>query len=360
MSTTNYEDEVKVSAPAPPTTEPDLNDEWSEMKDSGKRTMNWCFTWNNYTVEDLKAVNEDWLKLPDMRCIMYEPEIAPTTQTPHLQGFFVFSKLKSFKQVKGMISEKVSFSQMRKPIEANIKYCSKEGKAIILGELPLTKAQQGQKGAECSLWRAILLAIQSGKYTYAQIVNMFPEEAIKYSKGLKEAYELHKPKPQFDITTKYATLFDWQSSLLDIVKQPANERTVIWIWSKMGAVGKSDMVKHLISVCNFEPLQNAPTRDIACAWKGGNVVFDYSRSQQDSGLINYDVIEHIKNRLLFSPKYESATKMSEDFKNVFVICFSNKPPDVTKLSKDRWQIFEIEDTQNRTWRQCQVVNDACI
>lgn len=355
--------EFKMHAPPPQAAETKESKEWVES-DNGKRSMNWVFTWNNYTVEDLKTVNEDWLKLPDMRCIMFEPEIAPTTRTPHLQGFFVFKSLKSFKQVKSMISPKIRFAQMRKPIEANIKYCSKDGNAIVLGELPKTQAERGAMGKEYvsqygHVWDHFIRDVKAG-ISFKDLAEKYPDMHGQFPRGFREKFDLFSPKPTFNLKEKYAELYSWQIKLLELVDQPADERAVFWIYSKMGAVGKSDMLKHLVSVCDFEPMQNAPTRDLACAWKGGHVVFDYSRSQQDSGLINYDVIEHIKNRLLFSPKYESVTKMSENFKNVFVICFSNQPPDVTKLSKDRWHIFEIEDLPNRQWRRCSVVGDVCV
>jgi hypothetical protein len=335
----------------------------TESTDSGKRKMNWVFTWNNYTEEDVKDVNETWMKLPDMKCVVYEKEVG-AQGTPHLQGFFCFTKIKSFKQVKGMLPAKVYFAQMRKAVEANVKYVSKDGGAVVLGELPKTKAQQGEAGKEYigkhgHVWDHLIKDVKGGM-TYAEAAEKYPDMHGQYPKGFREKFDLYTPRPQFDIRKKYAKLFLWQTEMLTLMEQKADERAVFWVWSKDGAVGKSDMLKHLVSVNGFQPLQNAPTRDLSCAWKGGDVVFDYSRDEISSGQINYSAIEHIKNRLVFSPKYESATKFSEDFECVHVVCFSNTPPDVSKLSKDRWHVYRIEDEPERPMTRQNVVGEGLV
>lgn len=333
----------------------------TESVDDGKRKMNWVFTWNNYTDEDVKTVNEDWLKLPDMRCVVYEKEVGKQG-TPHLQGFFVFKKIKSFKQVKEMISPKVRFAQMRKCIEANLKYCSKEGGTIYLGDIPKTQAEKGTAGKEYvsdygHVWSHLIDDIKKGM-SFRTAAEKYPDMHGMYPRGFREKFDLFAPKPVFNLEEKYPKLFDWQTELLKLLEVEPDSRSVYWIWSKAGAVGKSDMLKHLVSVKSFQPLQNAPTRDLACAWKGSSVVFDYSRDEQQGGQINYAVIEHIKNRMLFSPKYESVTKVSENFNNVHVVCFSNEPPDVSKLSQDRWNIYKIDCSENKPWVRQTVIENA--
>nr|QKV51269.1 putative replication associated protein [Crucivirus sp.] len=333
----------------------------AEAVDDKSRKKNWVFTWNNYTVEDLKTVNEEWLKLSDMRCVVYEPEIGKQG-TPHLQGFFCFDKLKSFKQVKEMIDKRVWFAQMRKPIEASLKYCSKEGGTIYLGEVPKTQKEKGALGKEYvskygHVWSHLIDDIKGGM-TFKTAAEKYPDAHGMYPRGFKEKFDLFAPKPVFNLPERVEKLYDWQTECIRILGSDPDDRSVYWIWSKEGNTGKSDMLKHLVSVNGFQPMQNAPTRDLACAWKGDNVVFDYSRDEQAGGQINYAVLEHIKNRLLFSPKYESQTKVSEDFKSVHVVCFSNAPPDVSKLSQDRWNVYRIENIENKPWLKQTVCENA--
>lgn len=340
----------------------DRDNEFTQnFEDNKKRSMNWAFTWNNYTEENVKAIEEKWMiDMPDMRCVIFGREIAPSTGTPHLQGLFVFKKLKSFKQVKEMMPKGINFSQMRKALEANIRYCEKDGKAVRIGDVPMSKEEQGKHGAKGGkagaeyvskyghVWEHLIKDVKAGM-SFKDAAEKYPDMHGMYPKGFREKFDLFAPRPMFDIRKKYENLFVWQTELLKLAEAKADNRGVIWVWSQAGAMGKSDTLKHLVSVLGFQPMQNAPTRDLACAWRGGSVVFDYSRDEQAGGQINYTVIEHIKNRLLFSAKYESATKMSNNFEDVHVICFSNNPPDASKLSDDRWHIYRIENDEIHSW-----------
>lgn len=313
--------------------------------DDKTRKKNWVFTWNNYTVEDVKTVNEEWLKLPNMRAVVYEKEVGKQG-TPHLQGFFVFDALKSFKQVKAMIDKRVWFAQMRKPIEANLKYCSKEKGTVILGDLPKSQQEKGVVGKmfvtkdKGHVWAYFHIDIKAGM-AWRDLMEKYPDMHCKFPKGFKEAFDELRPKGEFDLVKKFGSLLPWQDDLLDIILCGPNARTVIWVWEPTGDTGKSFFIKHLAVNHGFQPLTNAPTRDIACAWQRGDVCIDYART--DSTERNYDILEKIKNGLMFSAKYESQTKFSEQYRDCHVICFANEPPEVSKLSMDRWRIFTIID-----------------
>jgi Putative viral replication protein len=51
----------------------------------------WSFTLNNYTEVELLALS-DIENITACEYILFGKEIAPETQTPHLQGFIHFSK----------------------------------------------------------------------------------------------------------------------------------------------------------------------------------------------------------------------------------------------------------------------------
>lgn len=57
----------------------------------------WCFTVNNYTADD-RAVVESFQDIANYVC--YAPEIAPTTGTPHLQGYVDFTRARTLTQVR--------------------------------------------------------------------------------------------------------------------------------------------------------------------------------------------------------------------------------------------------------------------
>nr|QKV51225.1 putative replication associated protein [Crucivirus sp.] len=328
----------------------EIIDPESDSVDSGKRTMNWAFTWNNYTEEDVKTVNEDWLKLPDMRCVVYEKEVGKKG-TPHLQGFFVFKKIKSFAQVKAMISPKVRFSQMYKCLEANLKYCSKDKGAVFLGDVPMSKEQKGThgyKGKESGkdapdVWACFIADIKKGM-SRKELMETYAEIGCRFSAGFDRYYDMFRPQVPFDIEKTHESFYPWQRQLLDIIDLKADARSVIWVYSKRGNTGKTAMFKHLICMDEtFEPFMNSTSRDLSCAWKGGSAIFDLARD--DGGVpMNYAFMEMIKNGYAFSAKYESKCKKATNMMGQrFVICFSNARPDVSKLSIDRWAIFRIKE-----------------
>jgi hypothetical protein len=335
-------------------------EDWSlEVKEDDKsRKMNWAFTWNNYTEDDIKSITEEWIKkMPDMRCVVFGREIAPTTGTPHLQGLFVYSKLKSFKQVKEMMPKEVRFSQMRKPLEANLRYCEKDGKFTRVGDVPMSqkeKGSHGHKGKEsgkeaADVWALFVDAIKDGM-SRKELMETFPEIGLRCSAGFDRYFDMFRPQVPFNIEKTHESFYPWQRQLLDIIDLKADSRSVIWVYSARGNTGKTSMFKHLICMDeSFEPFMNAPTRDLSCAWKGGSAIFDLARD--DGGVpMNYSFMEMIKNGYAFSAKYESKCKKASNMmKERFVICFSNSRPDILKLSIDRWAIFNITEELTLDW-----------
>jgi hypothetical protein len=89
--------------------------------------------------------------------------------------------------------------------------------------------------------------------------------------------------------------------------------------------------------------ENGKSTDIKHAFKGQKVcIFDLSRSQETH--VNYEVIESIKNGVVFSPKYESRCAV---YSIPHLIVFANFEPDKSKLSADRWDIrtISVEDNE---------------
>lgn len=352
------------------------------------RTRNWVFTWNNYTDESLELLRKLHIS-HDMKCIMYGKETAPVTLTRHLQGFFTTKNPMAFHQIKAMLPKEVHFEAMAGRVSQNVTYCSKGGNVVLLGKKPCDESERVEKVKAARtilslpevaqlkesklpesdnlyiplsgkgagepapfIWRSLDQDILQGM-SLSDLVLKYPSLAGQYNKGFLYHYEMFRPKNVFNIREKYPKLYDWEVSLLEILEKAPSDRAVYWIWSEMGNVGKSEMIKHLVGSLGFQALNTASTRDIACAWRGGSVAFDFARSE---GEINYKIIEYIKNRMVFSSKYESQTKASDDFKSVFVVCFSNSPPDVTTLSMDRWNIYKINPDDNYSW----TLQDASI
>lgn len=109
---------------------------------------------------------------------------------------------------------------------------------------------------------------------------------------------------------------------------------VIWVCDIIGHCGKSSLCKYLQATDpDIITMNNGACKDIACALPENPraVLFDYTRSLE--GRVNYSAIEQVKNGLMFSPKYESRSKI---FNSPHVVCFANFLPNYDALSHDRW------------------------
>ena len=85
------------------------------------------------------------------------------------------------------------------------------------------------------------------------------------------------------------------------------------------SVGKRDDIAHAIDVSKSIFLFNMP--------RGG---MEY---------LQYTILEQLKDRIIFSPKYASCTKVL--YYQPHVVVFSNEEPDMTKMSADRYIIRNL-------------------
>lgn len=112
---------------------------------------NYRFTHNNYEGTEL----EDTIKC---KFIVYGKEIAPTTLTPHLQGFISFTSAKTLSAArKAMPGCDVRVSDFP---EECIEYCKKDGDFTERGEWS-TQKEKGDK--EKRRWDEIRIAAEEGR-----------------------------------------------------------------------------------------------------------------------------------------------------------------------------------------------------
>lgn len=120
------------------------------------RSRAFCFTLNNYTEADEKRLSELSYKY-----LIYGREIAPETQTPHLQGYVYFKHGKTFEAARRLLIG-CHIELAKGSSKQNKSYCSKGGNYIELGEQPLDNADKGL--AEQERWRLAREAATKGEY----------------------------------------------------------------------------------------------------------------------------------------------------------------------------------------------------
>lgn len=105
-----------------------------------KGFRHWCFTLNNYTQDDL-----DQLGSVNCRYVTYGREVAPDTQTPHLQGFISFKDCKTLSAVKKYLPR--AHLEAKSPdstFDQAIGYCHKtDASPYERGDRPQDAVSQG-------------------------------------------------------------------------------------------------------------------------------------------------------------------------------------------------------------------------
>ncbi|AXH75570.1 MAG: putative viral replication protein [Cressdnaviricota sp.] len=244
-----------------------------------QRSRAWSFTLNNYTDDDIKFFCDTL----DTAKYMFQEETGEIG-TPHLQGVIYFENARTGKQMKELHS-KVHWEKT-KCLKGSVNYCCKE-------------------------------ETRTGKI---------------YHKGWS-------PPEQLDIITN---LYDWQQTIVDLLKTKPDKRTIHWFWEPVGNRGKTELCKYILT--QFQHVQyftGGEAKDIAFqiineTWTPKIVIFDFPRTSE--GKVSYNSIESVKNGLVQSGKYKGGRKI---FNAPHVIIMANWGPDTSRLSDDRWHIVHL-------------------
>jgi len=256
-------------------------------------------------------------------------EICPTTNKKHIQGYIYYTNARTFSAVKkDFPTAHIEARSEKATLQQASDYCKKEKDYDEYGSLP------EDKRGKVNEWKEILIDIQAGM-DIIELTAKYPEASIRYSTGIKNMYELHRPKYKFSLLEKYGAFNKAQQVIMDYVEGPTHDREIFWVFDPTGGLGKSELATHLITNNKFLVFGNAKTADVAHAWNGEDVIFDFSKSQQDR--INYGVIENIKDGRIFSGKYQSCVKT---YKRPKVLVFANFEPDYNQMIMDRWNVYK--------------------
>ena len=107
----------------------------------------WCYTLNNYTVEEHE-------KLQSLACkyhVIGEEE--GESGTPHLQGFIYFASAKTFLAAKKVIGERAHIEEMKGTPAQAAEYCKKEGRFWEQGGCPLEPTQRAKWSKTAGAWQ---------------------------------------------------------------------------------------------------------------------------------------------------------------------------------------------------------------
>lgn len=144
------------------------------------RNRNFCFTHNNYP---------DTLLEDELACkyIGYAKEIAPTTGTPHLQGWVSFENAKTLSAVRRLLPG-CHIVVMRGTFEENDDYCSKSATMTHRGIKPQGRNTNGVK--EIERWEVARNLAKEGKFD-----EIDADICLRCYSTLKNIYKDYQVKP---------------------------------------------------------------------------------------------------------------------------------------------------------------------
>jgi len=242
--------------------------------------INWCFTFNNYTEDDVSSIVPILDKSSSKLIIAKE---VGKKGTEHLQGYVKFKtkvRPKSLLDMNGIHWEKCKGNSAQ-----NFEYCSKDGKIIISKGFPKP------------------IKIINPDYLWEQ-----------------EILEIIKEEP--DDRTIY-----WYWSEEGNVGKTAFCKYLTVKHDAIALSGKGADVRNGI-VEYVKKNEETP----------GLVLFPIPRSY-DTDYLSYESIENIKDMYFYSGKYEGGM-VCGNAPHLFI--FANCEPNFCKLSEDRWVVRKID------------------
>lgn len=160
------------------------------------RSRDFVFTINNYTQEI-----EEKVQHIDCDYLVYGREKAPTTGTPHLQGYIYFRNRKSIQQLQKMMGNVAAISTCKGNSKQNYEYCTKDGDFFEKGKRPLTKAEIDSKGGKQRAkmqkeeWTAIIQHAEKDdldwiEQNYPRIFFVYKNNIERIRDGAKTEYNM--------------------------------------------------------------------------------------------------------------------------------------------------------------------------
>ncbi len=250
----------------------------------------WCFTFHFEEESEYSSIlptncmNYDIIRILERECdaLIVGKEFGEFKDTHHLQGYCEFKK--KLRPLSLELDPTIHWEKSKGNKTQNGDYCRKEGLVII------------EKG--------------------------FP-----------------KPIKLIDPT------YEWEKEIICEIANEPNDRTIFWYWG-VGNLGKTSFCKYLSVKHGAIALggKGADMRNGVVEYKKTNghtpelVLINIPRSF-DVDYVSYEGIENIKDMYFYSGKYEGGMVCGNS-PHLFI--FANEPPNVNKLSNDRWVIREIQ------------------
>ena len=265
---------------------------------------------------------------------------------PHMHGVVITHQKMNFEEFKALFKEQTGIRwddvEFCKNVKHEIKYvCKEDYRPVIFNIdhdlLPLPAL-------------AYICAVKYDKLDFKTYpLTRVRGFEVRYFRDLHKEFRQDRHDDESRMISLLTTLRPWQQKLLRVVQNFKSDRKIIWVVDPIGDQGKSHFSFYLKDLYGaLRQIGTPATKDFAYSYDLEKlVVFDLDRDCKDT--VNYRVLEHLKDGVLWSPKYESQTKTFRHLK-VQVLVLANFEPEYQRLSLDRWHVLILENGQLRFQR----------
>ena len=254
----------------------------------------WIMTWNNYPEDAIGQLDSKLVNLCEDGKYVFGEEIG-AKGTRHIQGAFVLKERTRQSAIYKLLGHTFYLDKMKGKWEHQ-NYCMKDGNYISSGGLK------------------------------------------KYRKPMK--------------ILSVEQLNAWELKIDNIIRnEEPDDRTINWFFSRGRNMGKTTFAKYLTKTYGGCVIggKSADSKNNIATYvnnaedkRAPELVICPIPKSYDVEYISYEAIEMIKDMYFYSGKYEGG-QVNDDSPHLFV--FANSMPDWTKMSKDRWKVYEILDKE---------------
>lgn len=310
----------------------------------------WCFTLNNYSDADITSLSEcganvgrDGVPPNGIRFLCYGLERGDNG-TPHVQGFVITESRFRLRGIRDFLGAYVGglgtahYESARGSTEQNVTYCSKDGDFKSFGEPPpLGRPKQPSVPEYCDWCRSVFAETQLAP-SERSIAASFPALYLRYGAAKLLSLSSHVlPEPRLEESPPS----QWQLELETELLEEPDDRKIIFVIDINGGNGKSWFCRWFYTKYaeRTQLLGVGKRDDLAFAVDVSKSVFFFNVPRHGMEFLQYQVLEMMKDRVIFSPKYTSVTKIMSTKVHIVVMC--NERPDYTKMTDDRYKEINL-------------------
>jgi len=308
-------------------------------------SCNWLFTVNNYTEEVVEAVRA-LIDSPHCTYVVFGYEVGALCGTPHLQCFAVFNNKPRHTAIHNTVPTASTFIAHGTATQ-NIDYCKKgtqpkeewdelgrdgpnygkDAKFEEFGDPPLKVG----KRKEMEVFKD---AVKSGQRDLKILREDYSNVCARYP-NFVQLYINDNTKIPF----VQHPLRQWQTDFETKLYEEPSDRLVYAIVGA-GNDGKTWFAKYIYNKFpNVQIFQVSKAADMAFALSASVRYLFINVPYDSTDLIDYGFLEQVKDGIVFSGKFCSASKILEAIPHVVLLM--NREPSVERMAQLRFEIINI-------------------